>query len=356
MPIPFLQRQFERLNPGVPLENIDWAHVYDPTLSDDENLAIFQNEYPGYTWFPSPQVERVAKQSLADRLKTNIQFIEYAISSLQGLTEADREQLLKAVDDLGKRALSNIAAQRAVARLRKELAEARSEIQRRNVLNQIVPVGTVRTVTVERPVVTPPSKAQERFATTLANRILSAPDYFGVLGVNVNSSDEEVRDARNQLLTLFHPDVFPNTVLGTQVTRKVIEAYENLQTQAQRIAYERKIHPPPPPQPQQPQPQQQQQRRRTAEQQAPEKQFKIRVQSEMEVLFPKAVYIEEKQNFYSERYTKSWVEPRLVKEYFTTPSIEEAQKLVKQVPRNPGYIYDRKRGVFVVGEYETRQL
>lgn len=247
MPIPYLQREFERLNPGTPLDIIDWKSYYDPEASDRDNLAIFKEAYGGFTWFASPQVERQAREELSAKLKENIDLIEFAIDSVPTITDEDKKRLIDSIRDLGKRAINSLALQRSVNRLRKQLTQAQTEAQKRALLNTLVPAGPVKTIPTERPTpVIPPTTArpQERYANILASRILSENNLFTVLGIVPRSTDEEVRKARNQLLTLFHPDVFPNTELGTRVSQKINAAYDSLETERQRMEYERTLRPP----------------------------------------------------------------------------------------------------------------
>lgn len=72
-------------------------------------------------------------------------------------------------------------------------------------------------------------------------------NYFEILGVSVDSTDEEVRNKYKQKLIKFHPDNNINADIGDKtfyemMTRNITEAYEHLKIAEKRKAYYIQLH------------------------------------------------------------------------------------------------------------------
>jgi hypothetical protein len=76
---------------------------------------------------------------------------------------------------------------------------------------------------------------------------------------------------------------------------------------------------------------------------------------------PQWIYIPEKRTAYGKKYVSTWRETFIAKVWFRASSLEEAQKLVRQVEPQPGtgtiagYQYDKETGDWIVGEFYTRK-
>jgi len=237
-----LKRIFKSLNPNADPQVIDFE-LLDDHLTIKENLDGFAVLYPEFKWQVETP-EEIEKKTLKEQLQENIEFLEFATDNIPNLSDEDRASLHRTIEDLGKRAVDSVSLQRTVARLRKELVQAKTVAEKNTVLNEIVPVGKPRTVQREQAPPPPPaapttapSRPQEQYAKVLGDRILNAKNLLDVLGVQADNSDDQVRAARNQLLLLYHPDVFRDTDLGTTVAKKINEAYDTLKTRELRDRY-----------------------------------------------------------------------------------------------------------------------
>ena len=63
-------------------------------------------------------------------------------------------------------------------------------------------------------------------------------DYFDILGVDENSSQEEIKKAYHKMLKKYHPDNYKGDVkFANEMTRKISLAYEVLSTEKSREEY-----------------------------------------------------------------------------------------------------------------------
>ena len=53
-------------------------------------------------------------------------------------------------------------------------------------------------------------------------------DYFKILGISRNATDEEIKRAFRQLARQFHPDLHPNNEKAESEFKEINEAYEIL--------------------------------------------------------------------------------------------------------------------------------
>src|SRR5436190_24151830 len=67
-------------------------------------------------------------------------------------------------------------------------------------------------------------------------------DYYEVLAVERNASDEEVKRAYRKLAVKFHPDKNPNDPQAEEKFKELGEAYDVLSDADQRAAYDRFGH------------------------------------------------------------------------------------------------------------------
>ena len=63
-------------------------------------------------------------------------------------------------------------------------------------------------------------------------------DYYEVLGVSKNASDEEIKNAYRKLAKKYHPDINPGNSDAEEKFKKINEAYTVLSDKAQRSRYD----------------------------------------------------------------------------------------------------------------------
>jgi len=71
---------------------------------------------------------------------------------------------------------------------------------------------------------------------------LSKRDYYEVLGVNKDASDEEIKKSYRKLARQYHPDVNPNKKEAEEKFKEISEAYEVLSDSDKRAQYDRFGH------------------------------------------------------------------------------------------------------------------
>src|SRR5881397_3402024 len=67
-------------------------------------------------------------------------------------------------------------------------------------------------------------------------------DYYEVLGVNRDASDEDIKKAYRRLAMKFHPDRNPDNPKAEEHFKEAKEAYEILSDQQKRAAYDQYGH------------------------------------------------------------------------------------------------------------------
>ena len=67
-------------------------------------------------------------------------------------------------------------------------------------------------------------------------------DYYEVLGVNRDASDEEIKKAYRKLAMKFHPDRNPDNPKAEEQFKEAKEAYEILSDAQKRAAYDQYGH------------------------------------------------------------------------------------------------------------------
>ncbi len=63
-------------------------------------------------------------------------------------------------------------------------------------------------------------------------------DYYEILGVSKNASDEEIKTAYKKLVKMYHPDLHPNDPLAAEKFKEINEANEVLSDKQKRAAYD----------------------------------------------------------------------------------------------------------------------
>ena len=67
-------------------------------------------------------------------------------------------------------------------------------------------------------------------------------DYYEVLGVNRDASDEEIKKAYRKLAMKHHPDRNPDNPKSEEHFKEAKEAYETLSDAQKRAAYDQHVH------------------------------------------------------------------------------------------------------------------
>ena len=70
----------------------------------------------------------------------------------------------------------------------------------------------------------------------------SKRDYYEVLGINKNSSTEEIKKAYRKLALKYHPDKNPGDKTAEERFKEISEAYEVLSDQQKKMAYDQFGH------------------------------------------------------------------------------------------------------------------
>ena len=71
---------------------------------------------------------------------------------------------------------------------------------------------------------------------------MSKRDYYEVLGVNRDASDQDIRKAYRRLAMKYHPDRNPDDVKAEDQFKEAKEAYEILSDAERRAAYDQYGH------------------------------------------------------------------------------------------------------------------
>ena len=66
-------------------------------------------------------------------------------------------------------------------------------------------------------------------------------DYYEILGVDKNASEEELKKAYRKLAKKYHPDANVGDVKAEQMFKKISKAYEILSDQTSRLKYDRDL-------------------------------------------------------------------------------------------------------------------
>lgn len=71
-------------------------------------------------------------------------------------------------------------------------------------------------------------------------------NYYDVLRINKDASEQEIKDAYKKLIKRYHPDVYPgNKVRAESITRDLNEAYDVLSDSEKKAIYDLSLEPTP---------------------------------------------------------------------------------------------------------------
>ena len=66
-------------------------------------------------------------------------------------------------------------------------------------------------------------------------------DYFKILGISRNATDQEIKSAFRKLARQFHPDLHPHDQKAESEFKEINEAYEILSDEAKKKSYEQHL-------------------------------------------------------------------------------------------------------------------
>ena len=66
-------------------------------------------------------------------------------------------------------------------------------------------------------------------------------DYFKILGISRNATDQEIKSAFRRLARQFHPDLHPHDQKAESEFKEINEAYEILSDEAKKKSYEQHL-------------------------------------------------------------------------------------------------------------------
>ncbi|PMP94811.1 MAG: hypothetical protein C0167_03700, partial [Nitrososphaera sp.] len=119
-----LKYYFQKWNPGVPLDIVDWEAITDSSATLSENFEVFEQEYPEFNWKEPESEEEAMKEAAEELLREAREAIAAAKRAgrstteiLMAVREALREEGLS--DEQIKRALDALGLSRREAPARK---------------------------------------------------------------------------------------------------------------------------------------------------------------------------------------------------------------------------------------------
>ncbi|MFZ8857340.1 MAG: hypothetical protein ACO2O1_03740 [Candidatus Caldarchaeales archaeon] len=86
-----LIRRFMEFNPGADPRVIDWVGVWDPTLTYSEQVASFQQNYPGFRWREAEEITEEAFEQMKRRK------VEEVFEAVKELDEESLRELLELI-------------------------------------------------------------------------------------------------------------------------------------------------------------------------------------------------------------------------------------------------------------------